>query len=77
MNVDTRIVEFKCKPCPFCGKQSILELRADKIRDWQDWQHIQDAFPELTADQRELMLSGTDSDCWDKYMKLDDDEDDE
>lgn len=51
--------------CPFCGCVNKVTFEE---RDWYDWQFnavlIQDAFPYLTADERELLISGICPDCW-------------
>lgn len=51
--------------CPFCG--SVNEVVIEE-KDWYDWQFnavlAQDAFPYLTADERELLISGICPDCW-------------
>lgn len=51
--------------CPFCG--CVNEVTIEE-RDWYDWQFnavlAQDAFPYLTADEREMLISGICPDCW-------------
>lgn len=69
---DLTIVVFNV--CPFCETSRSLEVKADSMRRWKDGIKIQDAFPELTADDREHIQTGTCPKCWDKYMK-DDEED--
>ena len=62
--------------CPFCGKPSTVTV---KKSDWiafnkPDGPLVHLAFPYLTVDDKELLISGTCTECWDKYMKSDDDE---
>jgi hypothetical protein len=58
-----------CRPCSFCGTQYIVDLPAEKVKRWRDGEHIQNVFPEMSPDEREILISGTCSECWDKYMK--------
>lgn len=52
-------VKFTTPPCQVCSKTSEVELDAEKVRHWQGGAFIQDVFPELTDDQRELIISST------------------
>lgn len=57
--------------CPFCGEQSIVTVDAS---DWERFSKpggplVREAFPYLTSDERELLISGTCVSCWNKYMK--------
>ena len=44
------------------------------LKAWEDGELIQDALPNLTADQRELLISGTCDDCWKTMFGTVDDE---
>jgi hypothetical protein len=63
LNVET-LTDFVCRPCPMCGKASTLKLPVKRIQAWVDGELIQNAFPYLTADERELMITGIDADCY-------------
>ena len=52
--------------CPFCGHANEVEVNENDYWDWQDGKLIQDAFPYLTADDREKLISGICPTCWDK-----------
>jgi hypothetical protein len=59
--------------CPLCRKEQVIEVPA---QGWWDWNHrtsIQVAFPGLTEDQREALVTGIDSACWDKVTAEEDD----
>jgi len=58
----------------FCGKSHTLSVDEDGLINWQNGMHIQNALPELTAEKRELLISGTCPICWDTHMKFDDDD---
>lgn len=65
------IVNVKTPPCMVCGKESILPMGAEEtigIARWQRGELIQNALPGLTADERELLMTGTHPDCWDKMF---------
>lgn len=60
------------KPCVVCGKASTISVPPDGYVSW--YHHgafIQDAFPQLSADERELLISGTHPDCWDELTGAD------
>lgn len=54
----------KTLPCRVCGKRGAIEVRVDGFSAWMDGALIMDAFPELDADQRELLMTGTHAHCW-------------
>jgi len=54
--------------CPLCGKVNKLNLNAGAYYSWQAGAYIQDCFPELTTDQRELIQTGIDPECWNKMF---------
>jgi len=51
-------------PCRLCNEINELNVRVRGFMDWQRGELIQDALPELSADQRELLISGTCDKCW-------------
>ena len=57
-------IELSCNHCDYEENLSVSEC--DYIA-WHNGKYIQDAFPYLTAGQRELMLSNTCDDCWQKF----------
>lgn len=54
--------------CPFCGKAHEIEVNEIDYLDWQDGEHAQNAFPYLSADEREMLISGICPTCWDKMF---------
>ncbi len=60
-----KIFNFVAK-CPFCGKINNVEVPEKGYTDWQDGKMIQYALPNLTADERELLMTGICSDCFPK-----------
>lgn len=64
------LVRLKVPKCPMCGRRTrSIVVRQD---DWDRYAAgalIQDAFPSLTAMQRETIKTGYDSVCWDKLVE--------
>ena len=58
-------VNVVTRPCMMCGKTSEMVLDFDKVTRWQRGEFVQDVFPELSAAERELLISGTHGPCWD------------
>ena len=51
-----------------CGEGSILEIDERGYRDWQAGELIQVAFPEMTYEDREVLISGTHPVCFDRIF---------
>lgn len=63
---------YFCHTCPFCGQRderSVLTLNNRDFDRWTSGVHVQDAFPYLTADQREMLITGIHPECWDATFK--------
>ena len=54
--------------CPFCGKGNFIEVNDADYDDWQDGELAQVAFPYLSADEREMLISGICPTCWDRMF---------
>lgn len=71
MAVETIVVQ--CRTCCVCGESSKIEIPTDGYLAWSDGgEYIEDAFPTLSADERELLITGTHSECWDILAMVDD-----
>jgi len=55
--------------CPFCGRVNAVEVNDEDYWDWQDGMTVQVAFPYLSADEREMLISGICPTCWDKTFR--------
>lgn len=62
------LIKVKTKTCHVCGEYEVMELDKDAVTRWQSWQNIQDAFPDMSVGDRELLISGTHPACWDKLF---------
>lgn len=51
--------------CPFCGKANEVFVNEMDYLDWCDGKLAQHAFPYLSADEREMLISGICPTCWD------------
>ena len=64
-------------PCMLCGKESTRHVDAAAFRAWRGGMLIQQAFPDMSDPERELLKSGTHPKCWDQMFGSLDDEEDE
>lgn len=61
--------------CPFCGEyHEVLVSEADYY-NWQNGEYAQNAFPYLSAEEREILISGICSTCWEKMFPAQEEED--
>lgn len=65
------MTQITCKPCCVCGKQATIVVNSRQFNDWKPGVLVQVAFPTLSVDERELLISGTHSECWKKLFKED------
>jgi hypothetical protein len=64
------------KTCPYCGEPASIGVDEEAYREWKAGVLIQNAFPSLTASEREVILTGYHPECWDEAL-ADDEEDDD
>lgn len=58
------VVNFS-RSCPFCGQGRTLALDAEAYFNWNKRGFlVQHAFPELSVDDREFLISGICERCW-------------
>lgn len=55
--------------CEYCGKEFLININSEDLFKWQNGSFIQDVFDYLTPSERELIISGTCNDCFDKLYK--------
>jgi hypothetical protein len=60
------------RDCTFCGDPAVTVVPAQGLWDWEHGAFAQVAFPNLTATEREQVMTGTHGECWDRFMKEDD-----
>lgn len=57
--------------CVICGQEHTeLDISHAAVEAWRNSTVlVQDAFPDLTDDQREMLVSGVGPKCWDELFK--------
>lgn len=64
--------------CPICGHANEIAVNEEDYFDWAfDGVLVQNAFPYLSADEREMLISGICPTCWKKTFGDSDDEEEE
>ena len=58
--------------CPMCGEINALPVPLDGYQAWQNGELVQNAFPMLTPDERELLISGICHNCWERMFGVED-----
>ncbi len=66
-------IKVTTKPCMECGKTSTLTVPTTGYYQWRRGDYIQNALPELTPDEREMLITGSHPDCWDKMFPQEED----
>ena len=62
--------------CPICGVSSDIMVDFDMYKAWCNKEIlVQDAFPHMSKEEREVLMTGTHPDCWTiMWAGFDDDE---
>lgn len=55
--------------CPFCGKGNFIDVNEADYDDWDDGMNVAVAFPYLSANEREMLITGICPPCWNKMFK--------
>ena len=63
----------KTKTCCVCGEYEVWSLDRQAVESWQAGEYIQNAFPNMTEGERELLISGTHPACWDQLFPKEED----
>lgn len=64
-------VSVQCSPCPFCHVASIVVMPTEAYIAYLRGSHVQDCWPEGTADQCEMLMTGTHGKCYDEVFDED------
>lgn len=59
--------------CHFCGKIKEVEVSGEGYHKWKAGMLIQRALPELSVEQRELLISHTCPACWNEMFPPEED----
>ena len=60
--------------CVYCKGSTWVTILTDKALKWRGGAYVQHVWPKMSADDRETLVSGTHSSCFDKMFKEDDNE---
>lgn len=52
------------RKCPFCGEYHEVLVSEVDLAAWHGGELVQNAFPYLSADEREILVSGICPKCW-------------
>ena len=61
--------------CPWCGEEHEVEVPFEGYLAWQSGEPIQVAMPQLSADKREMLISGVCPKCWEKAFSYEEEDD--
>lgn len=67
-------IRVRCRPCVVCADAAEFDVDEAGYLAWQSGAYVQDAFPTLSANDRELLISGTHPTCWATLMPIAEDE---
>lgn len=61
--------------CSWCRQPVAVDrLDAGQFKAWQAGAFVQDAFPDMSASEREVLVSGTHAECWNQMFPPDEDD---
>ena len=67
-------MKLTTKPCIRCGKTSEMEVSPSEGAEiMRGVKPIQEILPNTTADERELIITGTHPECWEAIFNEDED----
>lgn len=72
----TTLITVQTPACMHCNKTSLMEVPEEGYKAWsRGGVLIQDAFPTLSLEDREVLKSGIHNECWEEmFGGLEDDE---
>ncbi len=65
------------RSCQVTGNLFIIRVDAQALIEWKEGKLIQEAMPQLSKDEREILMTGYTPAEWDGLFKEDDDEEDD
>ena len=65
----TDTVDVDTKECMMCGETSKVKMLVHHYLEWQNGGLIDRVCPEMPKETREMLISGTHPDCWDKMIQ--------
>lgn len=52
--------------CPLCNEDNEVLIEREDLQKWDDGALVQDAFPYLSSGERELLVTGVCTPCWER-----------
>jgi hypothetical protein len=69
------LLRIQTPECPHCGEKGVITTTKENwnmgIAIYEKGAFIQDAFPTLTAGEREQLMTGTHPECWNEIFSDD------
>ena len=65
----TDTVDVDTKPCMMCGETSKVKMLVHHYLEWQNGGLIDQVCPEMPKETREMLISGTHPECWEKMFE--------
>lgn len=62
-------INVQCRPCTMCGKVNTVRVPKAGFDKWRTGALIQNVLPEVSKEDRELLISGTCPPCFDKLFR--------
>jgi hypothetical protein len=62
------IIEVMCPVCPVCNTRSFMTVDKEGYDKYLSGEFIQVAFPKMSADYREMMVTGIHPKCWEDHI---------
>lgn len=69
-----RMIITRKYTCRFCNKEITVQADKEKFNRLDTGEHVQNIFPELNPNYRELMISGICGECFDEIFHNEDDD---
>lgn len=67
------MIKVTTPECMVCGKAGTMSVPEEGLRRWQGGELIQVALPDVPADEREQLKTGTHPACWGEMFSNEED----
>ncbi len=71
------MITIECPRCIVCGKSATVQVTEEGLHRWNMGQLAQNAFPHMSDDEREMLITGTHPECWEKLFPPEEEEPEE
>lgn len=61
-------IVVRTQTCSVCGEYEMWSLDRAAVTRWREGENIQKVFPDMSAGDREVLISGTHPACWDQLF---------